>query len=747
MKKKPSSRGRRRTRGPVAIEPLVECVLAGSPDASSRPEVRELAQEALHYNAAGKRVVVLGGGTGLSTVVGGNSLLPDWPACPSVGLKEEFERLAVIVCTTDDGGSTGLLLQQLPMIGIGDLRKLCLSLILPSNLQRTYRLNTQEAHRLIRVIQRIVNHRFAEGEDGERIVRDPLRAVPSRWRACCPPALAAHLRLLGSYVSAGGRGPRIRPAGHSLGNILLAAAVFKAVRGRTREPAGIPDIRKALDGCGRWMGVTPGRLHPATSTPGQLEFRYANGVEVYGQKKAAVTRRGFPVDSLHADFAGAPKVSRAVLQALREADLIIYAPGSLYSSVLPVLKVEPIVRAIRGNRKALKILGANFWMQEGETDISPAGEDSDFLVSHLIEAYDRNVPGGLEGLFDVVLGANLEHIPGNILRNYALEGKRPIHFDRARVERMGLEPVEATLFSQEELRGPRVVHHDPAKFALAIRVLLYAWKRLEGVRARLVRRRALQAAAGRAKAAARPAPARRRHHAPLPCRYMEAVDRALRQKTFQPAVLRSVMRELAWDNRDILPAHLDFFRGARVVADSRWNRSREWDNVLGYYDPDDRCLRLHEQLLKKPDRLREDLLIALGESLLGGYIEARRWVEDPTQGYRRYEIWLRPESARNGYLNDRQLRTYLELARMVPDRADRRLYRLTVNNHEGFLPSGLLFGLMYAWYLNNAYGGIMEYEMSLLRWPAHALIPHQAKERVRKQKLVEFFRAEVFGHR
>ena len=83
---------------------------------------------------------------------------------------------------------------------------------------------------------------------------------------------------------------------------------------------------------------------------------------------------------------------------------------------------------------------------------------------------------------------------------------------------------------------------------------------------------------------------------------------------------------------------------------------------------------------------------------------------------------------------------------MIRDPANPLVYRLTINNNEGFLPSGLLFGLMYAWYLNNSYGGVMEYEMSLLRWPPRSLIPHQAKERFRKQVLVEFFREEVFGH-
>ena len=83
---------------------------------------------------------------------------------------------------------------------------------------------------------------------------------------------------------------------------------------------------------------------------------------------------------------------------------------------------------------------------------------------------------------------------------------------------------------------------------------------------------------------------------------------------------------------------------------------------------------------------------------------------------------------------------------MVPDRADPLTFRITINNNEGFLPPGLLFGLLYAWYLNNAYGGVMEYEMSLLKWPPHTLIPYQAQERVRKQALIAFFRNEVFGH-
>ena len=707
----------------------------------SARDLQDLARRVTGLDVSKTRVVILGGGTGLSTVVGGNSQMTDWPDHPFGGLKQFFPRLDVVVCTTDDGGSTGLLVQQLPMIGIGDLRKSCLSLISAGRLQKAYGLSEVEIRDVVCVIQRIFNHRFTGAPEDKLVLRDPLRAAPPAWRACCPPRLAAALRGLGGYVSKRGAGPIIAPAGHCLGNLLLTAAVFQAARGNARRAPDWAALRRGLDAVGALIGVAPGRLHAATSTPGQLKFCYANGVEVYGQSKSASAQRGCPVERLETEFVGPTRVSPAILRAICQADLIIFAPGSLYTSMIPILQVRPIARAIRANRRALKILAANFWMQEGETDISPGNQGRGFLVSELIEAYDRNVPGGVGGLFQVIFTANLEHIPGNILRNYALEGKRPIHLDRARVEAMGFQPIEATLFSPEHLKSSCVIHHDAGKFALSVRALVGARRFVKGFPAGLLN----AGTAGRRRGSVRV-----ERHGPLLCDHFSAIERALARKQFHPASLKQVMADLAWDNRDIAPRHLGFFDGVKVIGAASWHRSTEWDNVLGYFDPADRCLKIHEHLMTRPQRLREDLLIALGESLLGRYIESRCWIEGPAAGLRDarcYEIRLRPVRARDCLLNDGQLRTYLRLARLVQDRRDPRVFWITLNNNEGFLPPGLLFGLLYAWYLNNAYGGIMEYEMSLLQWPPHSLIPHQAKERVRKQALVAFFRNEVFGHR
>jgi uncharacterized cofD-like protein len=726
------------------IEHLVEFLLTGLLATNAPPGIERLAEQALHFDLRGTRVVILGGGTGLSTILGGNSQMPDWPDQPYVGVKQEFPHLNVVVCTTDDGGSTGRLLKSLPLIGIGDLRKLLLSSILPVNLQRRYRICGQESDDLVRMLHALFNHRFPERDSGFERLSNPLIAISPDLRDACPKQLAESLSELGRYVSLGSPGPAIVPAGHSMGNLLLASAIFMEAHGRTGRPPGLREIQGGIDRIAALIGAPTGRIHAATAAPGQLKFRYANGVEVYGQSKSARVRRDSPVERVTAEFARKPVVSAGVLNAIQEAELIIYAPGSLYTSILPILQLEPIVAAIRANGKALKVLGANSWIQEGETDISLKNQGRGFLVSELIEAYDRNVRDGVHGLFDVVLSANLERIPGNILRNYALEGKSPIHMDRVRVESMGFRPVEATLFSSEQERKAHVIHHDAQRFTLAIRTLLYVDKRLKQRREYSLRHIAApkQPSAGRIGRGKTRSVMNSKTGATL-CDYLASIKSALEDKDYRPAGLKDILVEVAWENRDIHPSHLGFFRGAVVVPAKDWNRNTEWDNVLGYYDPQDQYLKLHKDLLNIPSKIREDLLVALGESLLGQYIDQRNWIEH--RGARSYEIVLKPEAERQCFLSDSQLHTYLSLTRMTKARDEALRYRLIVNNEEGFLPPGLLFGLIYAWYLCG--GGLtMDYEMSLLRWPLKSLIPLHAKDRARKEALVTFFRTQIFGH-
>jgi uncharacterized cofD-like protein len=721
------------------IDGLIEAVINSGQSAASLPaDMRARAERARAFDCSAARAVVFGGGTGLSTVIGGNSQLASWPENFDVGLKMIFPHLDTVVCTTDDGGSTGSFLKHFPMIGIGDMRKACLSMIRSCNLEKTYGISSEQCSRIVCLVHRIFNYRFPLGYGGFKYLAEPLLVAPGELRNTCPAPLKQTLCLLGKFFTPAGQGPAIKPGGHSLGNMLLAAAILMETGGNFERPARMQEVRRGLDLIARALGITPGCVHPATVAPGELVFRYANGVEVQGESKSTTARRGFPVEAVYTEFRSAPVLSSRIIRAVQNADLIVLAPGSLYTSIIPALQLPGLADLIRANRRALKILGANFWIEEGETDITHADKRRGYRISELIEAYNRNVPGGAAGLFDFVLSANLEHVPGSIIRNYALEGKRPIYLDREHVEAMGVQPVESTLFSLEQLRQGDAIQHNPEKFALALRTMLYSWQ---------------QTGLPKEQKSARPgtqdAPRGCRVSKPFLCDYRSAVDRMLASKLLQPRRLRGIMSDLLWDNRDIRPDHLDRFKGVRVIPAAAWNRSTEWDNVLGYYDPEDRLLKIHSHLSGDPVELRGNLLIALGESLLGRYIESRRWIAqqiDGPWGCRSYEIRLRPPRDRDCLLSPAQLHAYLQLARMVPDPEHEAIYRITLNNNDGFIPPGLLFGLMYAWYLDNSCAPVMENEMSMLHWHEATLIPHQVQEYRRKKALIDFFRTEIFGY-
>ena len=670
------------------------------------------------------RVVVLGGGTGLSTVLGGNPALPNWPDRAPAGLACEFEAIHVGVCTTDDGGSTGELVRRLPMIGIGDLRKVMLALVDRGELARRYGPDAPAA----KIIQRTFLHRFGARAPTRAELRDPVRVLDPALRRACPPGLRTALAGLSADL-APWLEKRLRVPGHCLGNLLLTAAAFRGVRA-PRAPTRT-ELDRGLAAATAAIGVPAGRLSAVAAAPGTLVYEYANGVVAAGQARAARVRRGCAVKRVSIAFAGDPQAAPALLARLREADLIVYAPGSLYSSVLPVLLTPGVVAAIRANRRAVKILGANLWIQEGETDMSFREESRGFWVSELIEAYGRNVPGGIAGLFDVALATSLDTVPGSIIRNYALEDKHPIHLDRARVAALGVMPVEASLFSVDRWERDSMIHHDPARFAAAVR------KVYEGLAGR--RRRA-----ARRSAAPRAVPPAVRQ-GPSACARMEGIAAALAAKSIPGAGLRRALDDFFWANPDVPPAHLAWFDGVRFVREAQWARSREWDNVLGYYDPATRRIMLHEQALARPDMLAPNFAVALGESLLGRYI-ARKWwdPEAPGTNVRSYEIELRPPAERECLLADAELRTYLRLAQMAPrSRAPLRYFR-PVPVGTGFLPCGILFGLVYAWMLDGANVPALDYEMQILHWPAARLLPYQVRARVRHRELVRFFRETVF---
>ena len=721
------------------IEELIDAVI----HCSENPEhdagtLQSMVDQVHAFDCSEKRIVLLGGGTGLSTVVGGNSQLAQWPDNPHIGLKQLFPHLDVIVCTTDDGRSTGKLLQQLPMIGIGDIRKLSLSMIVSGRLESKYRLDSKQCRDLVRLIYTVFNHRFDNETVKAPEIADPLLAAPPELRAVCPDAFKDILHNLGAYLTTDSAIPHIVPGGHCLGNLLLTASIFQASGAGFERPPSIAAMRRGIDRICEAIGVPKGRLHPATAAPGQLVFHYAHGVATHGQSKTSTARRGFPIERVYIEFYKKPTINEHAISALKDADIIILAPGSLYTSSMPVLLVPSVAEAIRGNTHALKILAANFWVEKGETDITHTDRRRGFRVSELLDAYERNIFGGRNDLFDCVLSANLDTIPASILRNYAFEGKRPLYLDRTHVENMDIKPVESGISAVEQIQTAGRIYHDPRNFALAVHTLLYAHS-LEPVK--LIRK---NHQSDKTTETAQEPVLRSKQ---LLCDYWASINAALESCLFENEILRTTLLQLVWKNRDIRLEHVQCFKAARVIAAQDWNRSTDWDNVLGYYDPHDNCCKFHSQLLDDPQRLAGNMLIVLGESLLGSYIKKRSWTEHnypDVWGSRCYEIKLLTTDKRTCILKPEELHEYLVLSRMVPHPTARGTYRITLNNDDGFIPPGLLFGLMYAWYLDNSYAPVIENEMAILHLQEKTLIPHQVQEFKKKKALIDFFRKKVF---
>jgi uncharacterized cofD-like protein len=123
-------------------------------------------------------------------------------------------------------------------------------------------------------------------------------------------------------------------AGHALGNLMIVGLA---------ETLG--DLSRALDEAGRLLGAA-GRVVPATTDAVTLKADIG-GETVLGQVAVESAAGGAPVNRVSIVPADAPATPQA-LEAIAQANQIVLAPGSLYTSVLGVLCVPDIRVAIAG---------------------------------------------------------------------------------------------------------------------------------------------------------------------------------------------------------------------------------------------------------------------------------------------------------------------------------------------------------------------------------------------------------------
>jgi uncharacterized cofD-like protein len=145
-------------------------------------------------------------------------------------------------------------------------------------------------------------------------------------------------RCLGALVPDGSLWPTVLEhrfergalAGHTVGNLLLEALVNE-----------LGSWTSALDAAGDLLGAT-GRVLPATSTTVVLGAD-VDGMHVEGQ--VAVQHSHGRKDRVELVPPDAPPTP-AALSAIASADQVVLAPGSLYTSLLPVLCVRDVGEAV-----------------------------------------------------------------------------------------------------------------------------------------------------------------------------------------------------------------------------------------------------------------------------------------------------------------------------------------------------------------------------------------------------------------
>ena len=229
-------------------------------------------------------------------------------------------------------------------------------------------------------------------------------------------------------------------AGQSFGNLFLAAM------------NGIsPSFDMAVARMSQVLAIT-GRVLPVTNTDVQLEAEFENGAKVLGESKIfyCKKRENCRIRQVRL-LPEHPAALRPALEAIREADMILLGPGSLYTSIIPNLLVDGVAQAI-AEADALKIYIANVMTQEGETEGCTNAD-------HIRAIFQHSLPG----LFHLCL-VNSSTIPPEVVERYAQEGAEPLRFDRARCSELGVELVSRPVSAVRD----GYVRHDPELLAAAL---------------------------------------------------------------------------------------------------------------------------------------------------------------------------------------------------------------------------------------------------------------------------------------
>jgi len=321
------------------------------------------------------KIVTIGGGTGHFTLLS--------------GLKKCKFDLTAVVAMSDDGGSTGVLRDELGVLPPGDLRQCLVAL--------------SEADELVR---ELFTHRFTNGT---------LK-------------------------------------GHSFGNLFISA--LEQVSGSIeRAVLGAADVLKIR-----------GEVLPVTLDKTKLHMTLQDGSVLDGEHAVSESKKIFKQGIKNIRLVPNAQLNPKVALAIRQADLIVLGPGSLYSSLIPNMLVPGLPEALR-SAHARTVFMVNLMNKKGHTDT--------FDCTSYVEELERFAGGPF---IDIVL-FNTGKVSRELIEKYKKEGT-PVTCGNLRGRKgqcyIGADVVSTTVPATRKGDPLKrtLIRHDPDKLARAIQNLL-----------------------------------------------------------------------------------------------------------------------------------------------------------------------------------------------------------------------------------------------------------------------------------
>jgi len=231
--------------------------------------------------------------------------------------------------------------------------------------------------------------------------------------------------------------------GHTIGNLILAALAQR-----------LGDFGSAVEAATRLLGAQ-GRVLPSTVDRVDLVAQLTDGRVVRGERAIAAAGGRVARMRLKRPVPANPEA----LDAVSHADLVVFGPGSLYTSVIASLLGEGM-RAALASCHGWRVLVLNLFTQPGETD----GYDA---VDHV-----RAIQHHFGPVVDAVL-VHARPLPQKMVSAYAANGAQVVSCDRDALAALGVKTFAS------DLLGPgNKARHDAAKLGKALHDILRSRREL-----------------------------------------------------------------------------------------------------------------------------------------------------------------------------------------------------------------------------------------------------------------------------